>query len=236
MGLAVCLIALLAAKPARQIWPDKVLSTLFTGDIIPVPNCFLEAVFVPAFIGAVATAGGDALVNKPGVANRAFGGVYTVSFTARLAAEFPIFIYRQELLSAVLAFFLDGDILFPSMPFVGSNGRGVSLANPLRILSAFVAILLNAIHGFKFCPADFTDFCGDDAPPPGISITETTELVNQLRAQNLILFSSVSHDALDESPMAYKDSVTILENIRPTAEVLEDIRPVYNFKAGRDIG
>lgn len=68
------------------------------------------------------------------------------------------------------------------------------------------------------------------------SITETTELVNQLRAQNLILFSSVSHDALDESPMAYKDSVTILENIRPTAEMLGVIRPVYNFKAGRDIG
>lgn len=51
-----------------------------------------------------------------------------------------------------------------------------------------------------------------------------------------IFTTSVSPDTLDESPMAYKDAATILENIRPTAEVLEVIRPVYNFKAGRDIG
>ena len=51
-----------------------------------------------------------------------------------------------------------------------------------------------------------------------------------------IFTTSVSPDTLDESPMAYKDAATILENIRPTAEVLEVIRPVYNFKAGRDAG
>ncbi len=35
----------------------------------------------------------------------------------------------------------------------------------------------------------------------------------------------------DESPMAYKSMDEIIENIAPTAEIIEHIRPVYNFKA-----
>lgn len=43
--------------------------------------------------------------------------------------------------------------------------------------------------------------------------------------------SCVVHDTLDESPMAYKPIDEIISEIGPTAEIVERIRPVYNFKA-----
>ena len=38
-------------------------------------------------------------------------------------------------------------------------------------------------------------------------------------------------DTLDESPMAYKSMDEIVAQIGPTAEIVEQIRPIYNFKA-----
>ena len=40
-----------------------------------------------------------------------------------------------------------------------------------------------------------------------------------------------SQDTLDESPMSYKPMDDIIEQIGPTAEIVDRIRPVYNFKA-----
>ena len=42
----------------------------------------------------------------------------------------------------------------------------------------------------------------------------------------------VAKSTLDESPMAYKGLDEILAQIGPTAEVVKQIKPVYNFKAG----
>ena len=47
-----------------------------------------------------------------------------------------------------------------------------------------------------------------------------------------IYSTSVSRDTLDESPMAYKPMDAIISQIGPTVEVLEHIKPIYNFKAG----
>lgn len=46
-----------------------------------------------------------------------------------------------------------------------------------------------------------------------------------------IYSSCVNFDTLDESPMAYKNMDEIVRNIEPTAQIVERIRPVYNFKA-----
>jgi len=46
-----------------------------------------------------------------------------------------------------------------------------------------------------------------------------------------IYSSCVCRDTLDESPMAYKGMEEIIAQIGPTVEILERIRPVYNFKA-----
>lgn len=46
----------------------------------------------------------------------------------------------------------------------------------------------------------------------------------------------VSRETLDKSPMAYKPMKDILAQIGPTVDVVERIRPVYNFKAGEEQG
>jgi RNA-splicing ligase RtcB len=47
-----------------------------------------------------------------------------------------------------------------------------------------------------------------------------------------VFTTSVSKDTLDESPMAYKPLEEILFHIGPAADLMERLRPVYNFKAG----
>ena len=47
-----------------------------------------------------------------------------------------------------------------------------------------------------------------------------------------IYTTCVSEETLDEAPMAYKPLESIVGNISDTVEVLEIIKPVYNFKAG----
>lgn len=49
-----------------------------------------------------------------------------------------------------------------------------------------------------------------------------------------IYTTSVSRDTLDECPRVYKPMEEIMQNIADTAEILEVIRPVYNFKAGSE--
>ncbi len=47
-----------------------------------------------------------------------------------------------------------------------------------------------------------------------------------------IYTTSINDDTLDECPMAYKNMDDIVKNITPTAEIINIIKPVYNFKAG----
>ncbi len=51
------------------------------------------------------------------------------------------------------------------------------------------------------------------------------------RQMDGIFTTSVSRKTLDEAPMAYKSMQSIIDNIGPTAEIVEIIKPVYNFKA-----
>lgn len=46
-----------------------------------------------------------------------------------------------------------------------------------------------------------------------------------------IFSTCVSRATLDEAPMAYKNGERVLDNIHETADIVERIRPVYNFKA-----
>lgn len=46
-----------------------------------------------------------------------------------------------------------------------------------------------------------------------------------------IFTTSVSEDTIDEAPAAYKDSSKIIEQIADTVDVVEVIKPIYNFKA-----
>lgn len=43
--------------------------------------------------------------------------------------------------------------------------------------------------------------------------------------------TSVNENTLDESPMAYKPIDEIIENIKDTVDIIDVIRPMYNFKS-----
>ena len=43
--------------------------------------------------------------------------------------------------------------------------------------------------------------------------------------------SSVKRSTIDEAPMAYKPIDSILKNLDESVEILEVIKPLYNFKA-----
>jgi RNA-splicing ligase RtcB len=56
--------------------------------------------------------------------------------------------------------------------------------------------------------------------------------MDEYRARMEGVFSTcVVRDTLDESPMAYKDAGEIIDQIAPTAEIVDHIKPLYNFKA-----
>lgn len=43
--------------------------------------------------------------------------------------------------------------------------------------------------------------------------------------------TSISQETLDEAPMAYKSLSDILDVIGDTVEIIDVMKPVYNFKA-----
>ena len=49
-----------------------------------------------------------------------------------------------------------------------------------------------------------------------------------------IFTTSVNNETLDECPMAYKSIDDIVNNISPTVDINNVIKPIYNFKAGED--
>lgn len=56
--------------------------------------------------------------------------------------------------------------------------------------------------------------------------------MEQYRLEMSGIYSTcVVPDTLDESPMAYKPMEEIISQIEPTAEIIETIKPIYNFKA-----
>ena len=54
------------------------------------------------------------------------------------------------------------------------------------------------------------------------------------KAMEGIYTTSVNSSTIDESPMAYKNAEEIIRNIADTAEVINIIKPIYNFKASSD--
>lgn len=60
---------------------------------------------------------------------------------------------------------------------------------------------------------------------------ESIDLAAYEKSMEGIFTTSVSKDTIDEAPFAYKSSKKIVEQIADTVDVVEVIKPVYNFKA-----
>lgn len=61
---------------------------------------------------------------------------------------------------------------------------------------------------------------------------ETVSLDEFKESMDGIFTTSVSAETIDEAPMVYKPMDEIVDNIKDTVDILEIIKPVYNFKAG----
>jgi len=68
-----------------------------------------------------------------------------------------------------------------------------------------------------------------------MSRSKAKELINLSEyeeSMNGIFTTSVSRCTIDEAPMAYKPLEEIVNNIKDTVEIVDILKPVYNFKAG----
>lgn len=60
---------------------------------------------------------------------------------------------------------------------------------------------------------------------------EVIELDEFRQSMDGIYTTSVCNGTIDESPMAYKSMESIIENIGDTVDIVDIIKPIYNFKA-----
>ena len=57
--------------------------------------------------------------------------------------------------------------------------------------------------------------------------------VSEFKKQMKGIYStSIGKETLDEAPMAYKSMDDIVKNIGDTVDIVNVIKPIYNFKAG----
>lgn len=61
---------------------------------------------------------------------------------------------------------------------------------------------------------------------------KTISMEDYKESMNGIYSTSINHSTLDESPMAYKDTDTIMHLISDTCEIIEVVKPIINIKAG----
>lgn len=61
---------------------------------------------------------------------------------------------------------------------------------------------------------------------------ENVTLENFKESMKGIYTTSVNTSTIDESPMAYKPMQEIIDNIQDTVDIVNIIKPIYNFKAG----
>ena len=63
------------------------------------------------------------------------------------------------------------------------------------------------------------------------SARENLNLAEYQRTMEGIYTTSVNESTLDEAPMAYKSLDDIIDIISETVDIIEILKPVYNFKA-----
>ena len=98
-------------------------------------------------------------------------------------------------------------------------------------------IPLNMRDGCLICKGKGNAEWNDSAPHGAGRAYNRADTVNSFtlsqykKEMNGIFSTSVSRDTLDECPMAYKNSQTIIDLIAPTAEIIARLTPIYNYKS-----
>lgn len=60
---------------------------------------------------------------------------------------------------------------------------------------------------------------------------ESIDIEAYKASMNGIYTTSVNESTIDEAPMAYKSLADIIEVIRDSVDIIDIMRPIYNFKA-----
>lgn len=98
-------------------------------------------------------------------------------------------------------------------------------------------IPINMRDGSLICAGKGNPDWNESAPHGAGRIMSRRQAFSELTLEQFqremagVYTTCVLPDTLDESPMAYKGMDEIVAQIGPTAEIIETIRPVYNFKA-----
>ena len=63
---------------------------------------------------------------------------------------------------------------------------------------------------------------------------ETVSMADYKQSMSGIYTTCVGRDTIDESAFAYKPMQFIIDNIKDTVDIVDIIKPIYNFKAGEE--
>lgn len=100
-----------------------------------------------------------------------------------------------------------------------------------------LVIPLNMRDGSLICVGKGNEDWNNSAPHGAGRMMSRTKARKELsvddfkRQMNDVYSSSVGESTIDEAPDAYKPAKSIIEHIKPTADILHVVKPVYNFKA-----
>ncbi len=101
-----------------------------------------------------------------------------------------------------------------------------------------VLIPLNMADGSLICIGKGNKDWNDSAPHGAGRISTRTQAKANLSMDEYksrmqgIFTTCISTGTLDESPMAYKNADEIIKSVEPAVEIIDHIKPLYNFKAG----
>lgn len=122
--------------------------------------------------------------------------------------------------------------------FIGEDGiirKGATSAG----LNERLIIPFNMRDGFAFCVGKGNNDYNQSAPHGAGRIMSRSKAFNELSLKDFqremksagIFTTTATKNTLYEAPSAYKNKNLILKHIKPTADVKDFVKPIYNFKA-----
>lgn len=125
--------------------------------------------------------------------------------------------------------------------FIGEDDVIRKGATPAR-LGEKVIIPFNMADGIALCVGKGSSKYNNSAPHGAGRILSRAQAKRTLSVEGFseqmksagVFTTTANAETLDEAPGAYKPMDLILENIKETVDVIEFIKPAYNFKAGGD--
>jgi RNA-splicing ligase RtcB len=163
---------------------------------------------------------------------------YALGVAQRFASE-----NRREMMRRLAGFLRRDPVeVFESVHnFIGDDGIVRKGATPAR-QGEKVIIPFNMADGIAVCTGRGSGKYNFSAPHGAGRILSRTQAKKSLSVHDFtnrmkkagVYTTTATKETLDEAPGAYKPKDVILSNIAETVEVIEFIKPVYNFKAGGD--